>query len=69
MTTVEQLARKIQEKYRTFGGGKLIPGNPIAHALKDASPQFAAGVDIEDVITTIIEEYDKITTLIERGRP
>ena len=46
--------------FPSFGGGKVSAGNPVSHALKDAPPMFAAGVDISAVVRL---------TLIMSGQP
>lgn len=50
----EQIVKAITENFRTFGGGNGSSFNPIAEALKDLSPQFAAGVDINDVVEFVL---------------
>ncbi len=46
--------------FSSFGGGQVTEGNPVSHALKDAPPMFAAGVDISAVVRL---------TLIMSGQP
>ena len=50
----EKLIAKITSEativFPSFGGGFSTEGNPIAAALKDAPPMFAAGVDISAVV-------------------
>lgn len=41
--------------FRVFGGGEVRSfNNPIAHALKDSKPMFAAGVNVEDVVRFVL---------------
>lgn len=55
--TIKHITNSVRENFRSFGGGEATPGNPVAAALKDGRPQFAAGVDIEDVVTFILIEF------------
>lgn len=50
----------ISAEFRTFGGGQGSSYNPIAAALQDSPPQFAAGVSVEDVVNRVISLYKKI---------
>lgn len=52
---VEEIMAEIPKHFRTFGGGRDVSdsNNPIAHALKDQPLQFAAGVDVRDVVETV----------------
>ena len=54
--TVPYLIERVRRNFRSFGGGDATPNNPLAHAIKDHKPQFAAGVDIEDVVLFILNE-------------
>ena len=46
----------IASEFRSFGGGVVrSPDNPLSHALRDAPAQFAAGVDIADVVRRVLE--------------
>lgn len=57
--SVTSIVDEIQKRFRTFGGGKQSSwGNPITAALEDAEPVFAAGVDIRDVVNTVIALWD-----------
>jgi hypothetical protein len=40
--------------FRSFGMGQITPGNPLSHALQDRPPQFAAGVDVREVVDHIV---------------
>lgn len=57
----DELLNIIESKFRTFGGNDIKESskwNPISAAMKGKPLQFAAGVDVNDVIDTI-EEYIK----------
>jgi hypothetical protein len=56
--TIDYIVARVQAKFRTFGGGVVVQGNPLAAALRDAPPQFAAGVEIRGVVKLIIEELE-----------
>ena len=64
MTTTETkptLAKKITSTvakcFRCFGGGNDGGGfNPIAAALAEQPPMFAAGVDVETVVACVLSE-------------
>jgi hypothetical protein len=43
----------VANAFPSFGGGKGSEWNPVAAALKNDAPQFAAGVDIGQVVTFI----------------
>ena len=59
--TIDDVVALTSVKFPTFGGGKVSSwGNPIAHALKDEPPQFAAGVDVREVVEFIAEAIRKI---------
>lgn len=49
------LTEACRRRFRSFGGGHVTPGNPVSFALVDSPSQFAAGVDIRDVVTFIVE--------------
>lgn len=47
----DRLVEMVSRSFRSFGGGAgSESSNPIAQALKDSAPQFAAGVDIRGVV-------------------
>lgn len=50
------LIQKIGQNFRTFGGGRTSNWNPIANALADKPYQFAAGVDVKEVVDFILKE-------------
>ena len=55
---VVRLTKLCRDTFRSFGGGQGSTwGNPIAEALRDAAPQFAAGVDIGDVVGFVLHNY------------
>ena len=54
---VAEIVAEIGVRFPTFGGCYGIVGvsdNPIAHALKDRPLQFAAGVDVADVVRLVL---------------
>lgn len=57
---IDSLVALTNKKFRSFGGGYYTPGNPLSAALRDERPQFAAGVDIEEVVRFVIQEERKI---------
>ena len=56
-TDVTQMVGRVAANFRTFGGGRGSQFNPIADALKDQKPTFAAGVDVEEVVRFILTWY------------
>lgn len=63
--TTEDITTIIASEFRCFGGGNVSYGNPISMALRDQPPQFAAGVDVQDVVNRVIDlwiESRKFTT-------
>lgn len=56
------LVVEVASKFRTFGGGNVNKNNPISIALKDQPSQFAAGVDVGQVVdfiaNRVFEEID-----------
>lgn len=59
---VQVICAEIGVKFRTFGGG-VDSGfnNPISAALKDRPLQFAAGVDVADVVRLVMSEIQNLT--------
>lgn len=54
--SVADIVHDISGRFRTFGGGREpTDGNPIAHALKNHPLQFAAGVDVLDVVLFVLD--------------
>lgn len=48
---LNEVVESVSSNFRCFGGGKTGNGfNPITAALADAPPQFAAGVDVNEVV-------------------
>lgn len=54
VASLHEITRRVGETFPTFGGGKGSDWNPIAAALKDKPLQFAAGVDVEEVVKFIV---------------
>ena len=54
---VNRLVARVVANFRTFGGGRGSEWNPLAEVLKDSPPQFAAGVNVEQVVRHVIEWY------------
>lgn len=52
--TEQDIVAIIASEFRSFGGGKGSDTNPIAAALKNNPPTFAAGVDIAEVVNRVI---------------
>lgn len=53
---VSEIIAEIGVRFQTFGGGIVgCQDNPISHALKDRPLQFAAGVDVADVVRCVLE--------------
>ena len=52
----KHILSQIQNNFRTFGGGKATEGNLMAYALKDRPLQFAAGVDVQEVVDFVLEK-------------
>lgn len=53
--TEQDIVAIITTEFRSFGGGQPANGNPIAAALSDAAPVFAAGVSVSDVVQRVLE--------------
>lgn len=51
---VADVTNKCRANFRSFGDGRYDPTNPISAALADERPNFAAGVDIEEVVLFVI---------------
>ncbi len=56
---IEQIVEAVPSKFRTFGGGRTSEWNPLAAALKDMPLQFAAGVDVRDVVEFVVAEVQR----------
>jgi len=48
------LLAQVGKRFRTFGGGRGSEANPLAEALKDQAPMFAAGVDVGEVVNFVV---------------
>ncbi len=51
---VEAIVSAVARKFRSFGGAKADTNNPISMAMEGRPAQFAAGVDIADVVAFIL---------------
>lgn len=53
-----QIVKDIAANFRCFGKGSrpVVFGNPISDALADKPPQFAAGVDVKEVVDYVIKQ-------------
>lgn len=56
MSKIDRITQIIAHNFRSFGGGQKSNWNPVVNALKDKPLQFAAGVDIKDVVTAVLKE-------------
>ncbi len=54
MNLAARITAALAQTFPSFGGGKGSQWNPIAAALKDHPPQFAAGVPIADVVNATL---------------
>lgn len=54
---IELIVESVADNFRTFGGGQYsnLYHNPIAFALKDKPAQFAAGVDVKEVVVHVLK--------------
>lgn len=50
----DRIVAEVTHCFRTFGGGRGSEWNPVAQALKDSAPSFAAGVDVRDVVRFVL---------------
>lgn len=57
---VQSITENVRKNFRSFGGGYYTQGNPISVAIAEQKPQFAAGVDIEDVVRFVLKENSKL---------
>lgn len=53
---INQIVADVAAEFRCFGRGSspVVEGNPIAAALVDHEPQFAAGVDVREVVEFVV---------------
>ena len=61
--TQEDIVAIIAAEFRTFGGGRGSSTNPIAAALQNQPPSFAAGVDVAEVVARVIELQEMLFEL------
>lgn len=61
-----QLVEDIRNNFRCFGGGKYTEGNILSIALAEQKPQFAAGVDVEEVVRYVEDRIKKLNTKSRR---
>jgi len=52
---IEEIVKAIPAEFNTFGGGRGSNWNPLADALKDKPLQFAAGVNVKEVVQFVLE--------------
>ena len=50
----DYIVKLVTARFRTFGGGQTSEFNPLVNMLKDKEPQFAAGVDVREVVDYIV---------------
>lgn len=69
MSKTDRLTQLTGQQFRSFGGGQGSNWNPIVNALKDNPLQFAAGVDIKDVVNFILDQsgFDKLLEACKEG--
>lgn len=61
-----EIIAAVAAQFRSFGGGKANGNNPLSMALKDSPPQFAAGVDIGEVVRFIrMKERERIAAALD----
>ncbi len=51
---IKTITKEIGQNFRCFGGGSVNMDNPISRALVNDPLQFAAAVDVEQVVTFVI---------------
>lgn len=53
---INQIVADVAAGFRCFGRGSspVVEGNPIAAALAEHDPQFAAGVDVREVVEFVV---------------
>lgn len=49
----DRIVAAVSNCFATFGGGRGNGFNPLAEALKDKPPMFAAGVDVRNVVNFV----------------
>lgn len=51
----QQIVGKVVKRFHCFGSGSSpTMGNPIAEAMVGRPPQFAAGVDVREVVNYVL---------------
>ncbi len=55
---LDEIVSSVGSKFRTFGGNKFNPDNPVSRALAERPLQFAAGVDVKEVVEFIAKELN-----------
>ncbi len=58
---IETAVAGIGLNFRTFGGGQGSRTNPLADALKNQDLQFAAGVDVKEVVGYVLDLLEAMT--------
>jgi hypothetical protein len=69
---VDEITKLCAHSFRSFGGGRGSTSNPIAAALQNEPAQFAAGVDISDVVRFVLESAAvqwQFTSKALQGKP
>ncbi|MBI4118247.1 MAG: hypothetical protein HY455_01765 [Parcubacteria group bacterium] len=62
---VRRIVRAATKEFPSFGGGQTSDTNPIARAMSDKPPKFAAMVDIESVVRFV---FKRAATQLEREK-
>lgn len=52
---IDDIVAIIASEFRSFGGGRTSDSNPLVNALSDQPASFAAGVDIKEVVSRVLE--------------
>lgn len=52
---IDDVVALVAARFRTFGGNRVDRSNPISIALQGSAPQFAAGVDVREVVNCVVE--------------
>jgi hypothetical protein len=66
-TIVDELAESIKQHFRTFGDRQQSDWNPIVNATAGEPLQFAAGVDVAEVIVHILHYLQQDQQQNRRG--
>lgn len=54
-----EIVKGIAARFRCFGKGTRPSNNPIAYALEDEPTQFAAGVNVKEVVDYVIKRLSE----------